>query len=234
MTNRLTARAEDGSSYYPKCFEEPCSGIGCNNPSCRMDIEYCEKLAHYEDLEEQGRLIELPCRVGDTWEKNKPQGFLNAKKMPLKGYENISIFYNKPPTYNPQGLIKVDKVIKNSGIKNPTSNKKNGDKTSANNAIKNEYYKQEYTNYPNMILQFSNSDNKQVHPTQKPIALLEYLIKTYTNENETVLDNCMGSGSTGVACLHTNRKFIGMELDENYFKIAKERIENEIQSTVKI
>ena len=80
-------------------------------------------------------------------------------------YENISIFYNKPPTYNPQGLIKVDKVIKNSGIKNPTSNKKNGDKTSANNAIKNEYYKQEYTNYPNMILQFSNSDNKQVHPT---------------------------------------------------------------------
>ena len=124
-----------------------------------------EKLAQYEDPEEQGRLIELPCRVGDTWEKNKPQGFLNAKKMPLKGYENISIFYNKPPTYNPQGLIKVDKVIKNSGIKNPTSNKKNGDKTSANNAIKNEYYKQEYTNYPNMILQFSNSDNKQVHPT---------------------------------------------------------------------
>ena len=126
------------------------------------------------------------------------------------------------------------KVIKNGGIKNPTSNKKNGDKTSANNAIKNEYYKQEYTNYPNMILQFSNSDNKQVHPTQKPIALLEYLIKTYTNENETVLDNCMGSGSTGVACLHTNRKFVGMELDENYFNIAKERIENEIQSTVKI
>lgn len=72
------------------------------------------------------------------------------------------------------------------------------------------------------------------HPTQKPVALLEYLIKTYTNENETVLDNCMGSGSTGVACLHTNRKFVGMELDENYFNIAKERIENEIQSTVKI
>ena len=72
MTNRLTARAEDGSSYYPKCFEEPCSGIGCNNPSCRMDIEYCEKLAHYEDLEEQGRLIELPCKIGEkVYEVNK-------------------------------------------------------------------------------------------------------------------------------------------------------------------
>ena len=66
MTNRLTARAEDGSSYYPKCFEEPCSGMGCNNPKCKMNYEYCEKLAHYEDLEEQGRLIELPCIVGDT------------------------------------------------------------------------------------------------------------------------------------------------------------------------
>ena len=193
-----------------------------------------EKLAQYEDPEEQGRLIELPCRVGDTWEKNKPQGFLNAKKMPLKGYENISIFYNKPPTYNPQGLIKVDKVIKNSGIKNPTSNKSNGDKTSANNAIKNEFYKQEFTNYPTMILEYSNAGSNQVHPTQKPVDLLEYMIKTYTNEGETVLDFTMGSGSTGVACLHTNRKFIGMELDENYFNIAKERIENEIQSTVKI
>lgn len=163
------------------------------------------------------------------WEKNKPQGFLNAKKMPLKGYENISIFYNKPPTYNPQGLIKVDKVIKNGGTKNPTSNKKNGDKTSANNAIKNEYYKQEYTNYPNMILQFSNSDNKQVHPTQKPIELLEYLVKTYTQENEIVLDNCMGSGSTCIACIHTNRKYIRIEKDKHYFEVATNRIKEHIK-----
>ena len=84
---------------------------------------------------------------------------------------------------------------------------------------------QEWTNYPFDVLQFE-SVGKPIHPTEKPVALLEYLIKTYTNENETVLDNCMGSGSTGVACVNTNRNFIGIELDENYFNIAKERINN--------
>ena len=80
--------------------------------------------------------------------------------------------------------------------------------------------------YPTTIIKFNRELKNRFHPTQKPVALLEYLIKTYTNENETVLDNCMGSGSTGVACINTNRNFIGMELDENYFNIAKERIEN--------
>ena len=168
------------------------------------------------------------------WKKNKPQGFLNAKKMPLKSYETIGVFYNKQCTYNPQGLVRVDKTVKNGGTKNPTSNKSNGDKTSANNAIKNEFYKQEFTNYLTMILEYSNAGSNQVHPTQKPVDLLEYMIKTYTNEGETVLDFTMGSGSTGVACINTNRNFIGIELDETYFNIAKERIENEIQSTVKI
>jgi DNA modification methylase len=163
------------------------------------------------------------------WEKNKAQGFLNAKKMPLKGYENLSIFYNKPCTYNPQGLIKIDKVVKNTGTKNITSNKENGDKTSANNSIKNKYYKQEFTNYPNMILKFSNSGNKSFHPTQKPVDLLEYLINTYTNENETVLDFTMGSGSTGVACMNTNRRFIGIEKEEKYCKIAEKRISDAIK-----
>ena len=158
------------------------------------------------------------------WKKNKPQGFLNAKKMPLKDYENISVFAKSTTIYNPQGLIKIDKVIKNGGTKNPTSNKANGDKTSANNAIKNEFYKQENTNYPTQVIEFKNSGSKQVHPTQKPVALLEYLINTYTLENEIVLDFTMGSGSTGVACVNTNRKFIGIELDENYFNIAKDRI----------
>ena len=160
------------------------------------------------------------------WKKNKPQGFLNAKKMPLKDYENISVFAKSTTIYNPQGLIKIDKVIKNGGTKNTTSNKANGDKTSANNAIKNEFYKQENTNYPRQVIEFKNSGSKQVHPTQKPVPLLEYLIKTYTNEGETVLDNCMGSGSTGVACKNTGRNFIGIELDDKYFDIAKERIEN--------
>ncbi len=81
------------------------------------------------------------------------------------------------------------------------------------------------TRFPNCIISFSNGNNKNIHPTQKPVALLEYLIKTYTNENEVVLDNCMGSGSTGVACVNTNRNFIGIELDKNYFNIAEERIE---------
>ncbi len=159
------------------------------------------------------------------WKKNKSQGFLNAKKMPLKSYETISIFYKSNPVYNPQGLIKINKIVKNTGTKNITSTKENGDKTAANNAVKNEFYKQEFTNYPTQILEFKNSSNKQVHPTQKPVDLLEYLIKTYTNENETVLDFTMGSGSTGVACINTNRKFIGIEKEEKYFGISVDRIE---------
>jgi site-specific DNA-methyltransferase (adenine-specific) len=94
---------------------------------------------------------------------------------------------------------------------------------------KSNEYVQQWTNYPTQLLDFPY-DNNKFHSTQKPIALLEYLIKTYTNENETVLDNCMGSGSTGVACINTNRKFIGIELDENYFNIAKDRIENSIKN----
>ena len=96
------------------------------------------------------------------------------------------------------------------------------------NRLKTEYYTYSDLYYPTNILQIANCSNrsKNVHPTQKPVALLEYLIKTYTNENETVLDNCMGSGSTGVACINTNRNFIGIELDEDYFNIAKDRIED--------
>lgn len=164
------------------------------------------------------------------WKKNKPQGFLNAKKMPLKSYETISIFYKSNPVYNPQGLIKINKIVKNTGTKNITSTKENGDKTAANNAVKNEFYKQEFTNYPTQILEFKNSSNKQVHPTQKPVDLLEYLILTYTNEGDTVLDFTMGSGSTGIACINANRKFIGIELDTTYFEIAEKRIADALKN----
>lgn len=160
------------------------------------------------------------------WKKNKPQGFLNSKKMPLKDYENICVFYKKSPIYNPQGVIKIDKLLKNTGTKNNNSIKKNGDRASANGSIKNKYYKQEFTNYPRQIITFNNSGNNQLHPTQKPVDLLQYLVKTYTNENDLVLDFTMGSGSTGVACLNTNRKFIGIELDEKYFNIAKDRMKS--------
>lgn len=146
------------------------------------------------------------------WEKNNSTGFMNANKIPLRKHENIAIFYKKQCTYNPQGLIPCNKINKRG-------------KVGLNyNDVNSNKYIQKYTNYPTQILKFSY-DKERLHPTQKPVALLEYLTKTYTNENETVLDFTMGSGSTGVACMNTNRKFIGIELDENYFNIAKQRIE---------
>jgi len=145
------------------------------------------------------------------WIKNNSTGFQLANKRPMKKHENISVFYNKQPTYNPQGLQPYGKVNKRGSMGD------NWDEMSSNQYI------QKYTNYPTLLLEFSH-DKEKLHPTQKSIALLEYLIKTYTNEGETVLDNCMGSGSTGVACKNLNRNFIGIELDPEYFKIAEKRI----------
>ena len=148
------------------------------------------------------------------WEKNQAVGFLNAKKMPLRKHENILVFYKHLPTYNPQGLIKLDEPIYEEGSAN-----RNG----KNYGVADKSFIRTHTNYPTDIITFSKDSG--YHPTQKPVDLLEYLIKTYTNEGDTVLDNCMGSGSTGVACVNTNRDFIGMELNEEYFKIACGRIE---------
>lgn len=147
-----------------------------------------------------------------VWEKDNHDNPLMAKKRFLNITEDICIFYKKQCTYNPQGLIKINKITKQG----------RGESLSQKNSRKTEYL-QEYTNYPKNILKFKR-DLPNVHPTQKPVALMEYLIRTYTNEKETVLDNCMGSGLTGVACQNTNRNFIGFELDENYFNIAKERL----------
>lgn len=156
------------------------------------------------------------------WIKTRPTGFANANYRPMKKHENILIFTkaststagNNHATYNPQGLIECERKVKR------TSRGYQGERQNS----KDEYVSK-FTNYPTSIVEFP-SEGKTVHPTQKPVDLLEYLIKTYTNEGEIVLDNCMGSGSTGVACVNTNRKFIGIELDESYFNIAKERIEN--------
>ena len=147
------------------------------------------------------------------WEKNQAVGFLNAKKMPLRKHENILVFYKHLPTYNPQGLIKLDEPIYEEGSAN-----RNG----KNYGVADKSFIRTHTNYPTDIITFSKDSG--YHPTQKPVDLLEYLIKTYTNEGDLVLDNCMGSGSTGVACKNTNREFIGMELDEKYFKVACERL----------
>ena len=147
------------------------------------------------------------------WEKEQGTGHLNAKKMPLKSHENIMVFYKKPPTYNPQMVGNEVRTVKRSGNKSKTTNY--GDFIE----IKESTY---IGRYPKDIIKFNK--DKGYHPTQKPVALLEYLIKTYTNEGEIVLDNCMGSGSTGVACRNTGRKFIGIELDDKYFEISKSRL----------
>lgn len=147
------------------------------------------------------------------WVKEQGTGFLNAKKMPLKSHENILVFYKKPPVYNPQMRtgFKPYKAKQKSAGSNYNKSKpvvtiSNGER------------------YPLDVISFKH-DGKKLHPTQKPVALLEYLIKTYTNEGGLVLDNCMGSGSTGVAALELDRNFIGIELDKHYFDTATKRIE---------
>ena len=150
------------------------------------------------------------------WVKNYCTGFSYARFQPMRKLEDICVFYKKHGTYNPQGLIKIE----NPKIKSC----KNSSSSLYRNTL-NKSYTPKYKNYPNNLLYFNgvyNSD--RLHPTQKPIDLLEYLIKTYTNENDIVLDNCMGSGSTGEACKNTNRKFIGIEKDNKFFNIAFNRL----------
>lgn len=155
------------------------------------------------------------------WEKTTATGHLNAKKMPMKAHENILVFYDKLPTYNPQ---------KTFGHKRKKS-------TADRSKLNGECYGEQdgvtvydsTERYPRSVQLFSTDKQKlSLHPTQKPVALMEYFINTYTNENETVLDFTMGSGTTGVACLNTNRKFIGIEMEEKYFNITKERIQQTI------
>ena len=156
------------------------------------------------------------------WNKRIPSGVGYAKYRPMQQTEDISIFTKngEKTIYNPQ-MIKRDKPIKSGGNKL----KDNTSSTLVRIDTTKEYKKTyEYKN-PTTLIEFDKVRRGSVHPTQKPVDLLEYLIKTYTNENETILDNCMGSGSTGVACVNTNRHFIGIELDNNYFNIASKRIE---------
>ena len=154
------------------------------------------------------------------WIKTKSPSPLLSKKQPMRHYEDICIFYKKQSTYNPQmEYVGIKDKRKTFTIRQDNWEGFNNKKKYAV-AKKDDGYR-----FPKNIIEFSNSDKtKTVHPTQKPVPLLEYLVKTYTNEGDTVLDNAMGSGSTGVACKNTNRNFIGIEKDENYFKIAEQRI----------
>ena len=155
-------------------------------------------------------------RYSLVWVKNKFSDFLNAKRKPMKVNEDICIFYKKQPTYNPQYTYAEPYTRWNT--QNAVDKQTNYSKHKSNVA------KSDGKRLPLTVLNF-NRVERPLHPTQKPVDLLEWLIKTYTNENEIVLDNCMGSGSTGVACLNTGRKFIGIELYKNYFDIAKDRLE---------
>lgn len=166
------------------------------------------------------------------WEKNTISGFALAKKQPLRNHENISVFYKKQPIYNP--------IFQDRDLNENSKKRMNYDFTS----IKGEntlqginkvqfvpLYKDK--SYPKSVQKFNtiaNSSNKRLHPTQKPVALIEYLIKTYSNEGDLILDNTIGSGTSGVACVNTNRRFIGIELDDKYYYIACKRVEEAINN----
>lgn len=156
-----------------------------------------------------------------VWRKSKGAGFLNAKNAPVKMHEDIAVFSKgttanrskRRMSYNPQGLVRVDRKRKQPVVCDSVGTRPS----------RQSDYVQEFAGYPSTIIDIPN-DGSGLHPTQKPVALMEYLIRTYTNEGETVLDNCMGSGTTGVACVNTGRNFIGIEKNREYFKIARRRI----------
>lgn len=161
----------------------------------------------------------MPYRYDWVWQKTMPVGFLCSHHMPMRAHENIYVFYKHLPTYNPQ---------MRTGFKSfKAHNNVNGLGNNYHAASGNyEPRESKGDRFPIDVITFSKGNNKTVHPTQKPVDLLKYLIKTYTNEGMTVLDNVMDSGSTGVAAKELNRNFIGMELDDKYFEIAKQRIMN--------
>ncbi len=151
------------------------------------------------------------------WNKVLPTGFAIAKIQPMKQHENVLVFGKGKVTYNPQMTPRE---------RPRTYNRTHKNYEGSENLQKHDGKARTLTHYyPRSLLEFSNANNKsKVHPTQKPVPLFEYLIRTYTNENETILDNCMGSGTTAIACLNTNRNYIGFELDETYYSLANERI----------
>ena len=158
------------------------------------------------------------------WLKSRPTGFANAKKQPLRRVEEACVFYKAAPDYSPQGLVYSPKTMKNSRSTggatvqgDSLASKKGSMRTPGRE------YVQEFTNYPTQVLEFSNASGT-VHPTQKPVALFEYLIRTYTTEGQTVLDNCSGSGTAAVAAHQTDRRYVCIEQDVDYYLASCERV----------
>jgi len=160
-------------------------------------------------------------RYSMVWHKSQSTGHLNAWRMPMRAHEDLVVFYSKQPTYNPE--------LKNKPAANIRPITRRTKKTDCYNNHKLDAHKcPPDKTMPNSVLRLNNAQGTK-HPTQKPVALMEYLIKTYTNEGETVLDFTMGSGTTGVACVNLGRSFIGIEMDENYFNIASDRIKGTVK-----
>ena len=176
-----------------------------------------------EPFSSQVRLSNLSNYKYDwVWDKGKGSNPLLAKKQPMRSFENIMVFHSK--TYYPQ-------MRQGTPYKAPRTGGAHTNSIVGNNKEQGNFRQKDNTEglyYPLAILPYSIHCGSKLHPTQKPVALLEYLIKTYTLDGETVLDNCMGSGSTGVACVNTGRNFIGIEKDDKYFEIAKKRIEEHL------
>lgn len=166
------------------------------------------------------------------WQKDKGSNFIFANKMPLKNIEDIVVFYDKQPTYNPQKELNPKGVSKRHLYKNPSKITKNvaevmGDWKPTEMDESQNYHGKNYEPdklLPKQLIYFAREQRGKEHPTQKPVALFEYLIKTYTNEGETVLDNCIGSGTTAIACINTGRNFIGIEKEPKYVDISNKRI----------
>lgn len=176
-------------------------------------------------------------RYNLIWEKTQPTGFLNAKRMPMRNHEDICVFYKKAPTYNPQKTL--GHIRKTSTAEHKRQCKMSTDYSGheLKDYDSTERYPLSVVKIPlesDSIITFSKDTQKEaLHPTQKPVALCEYLIRMFSNEGDTILDNCMGSGTTGVACINTDRKFIGIEKDTDIYDIAQNRLEG-IQPTYKV
>lgn len=160
-----------------------------------------------------------------TWLKTRPTNVFNAKKQFMNWTEDICVFYKLLPTFNPQ--MRTDGTFTGRKIQRCNHDRSNG--TLGSTGEKKNYVHEGNNGlfYPKSVLEYSNVNHEGVHPTQKPVELIRYLIRTYTNEGDLILDNCMGSGTTAVACIREKRHFIGFEIDEQYFNIACKRIENE-------
>lgn len=207
-------------------------GTTQNKWDCQIDLD--KLWTHYKRIIKDNGCIALWCQVpfnitlgasNMEWlkyewiiEKTNATGHLNAKKMPMKAHENVLIFYKKPPTYNPQ------KTTGHKPVNNYTKHTDDGENYCA--SIIGRTGGGQTDRYPRDVLKFKwDTQKSSLHPTQKPLEACKYFIKTYTNEGDTVLDNCMGSGTTGVACKELNRKFIGIEKEQKYYIIAEKRIE---------